>query len=865
MLLIIIILFGLKYGLKNFIKWEKDNINWDNFAKIDSIEGGYDAYILTQIKVQGEPTNSDFEVYALMDPNNSRKITDTLSDNQLLIHEKYHFNITEYYARLFRKEIIAIGKEKLTTDKLKSLHIKYLKLASKTQDEYDKESNHNKIYEKQRYWELKVDDLLRQTEIYSDSKLNNYYTYNPIETNYFRYISLTFHNKVLTSYPINPKNKNLGEVYQLLKYKDSSIIKYYKNGKNINGGYFNTAIFKLINTSKDTIENHYFNSNKTYNKEVNYQIEKFFIKENKDIISFFLDEKSKEVQPKCIWKNIADNTYLGNFYNPKGEKTYNRKGFFGVKKTIDSLGRLSKEEYLNKNGTLILDKENLISGVLYFYNDDHTLKQKKLLNLYGGYAEHKNMFNILYNYDSSGNISKVISLDPDNNLIEDKSGISIYKYWYDSKGNEIQIKRYNRKKVPVLGSEDYFMSVKDYDDKNRISFDAQYYFFNTLKFNEEDKWGATKYEYKGDSIELRYNYDVYNNNFNDDTGIATVKIYLDKDRNSNKVQYLDLKGNFAKTKDNVVQYKYKFDKNGNTIEEITLDSLNRKIPFSEDVSVVKWEYNKNNIKTKTTYYTAEGALANAKQDATYNFFTVNNKNEIEEVKYYDKNMKPVEIDGIFKTKYYVNRFGKDSIIEYYNKQDRLIDGIAMIKYKYNSYGTLIEEAYFNNERKHIRDANGISFLRYLINSRQQNIGHRYFNENFSRINNIHGYHYEKIVLDNYGYVVSEEYFDKRNNPVINKEKGYHKLIYKRDSIGELTGYEQHNTRNKLIEDNSGIAKQVYTRAKSGLTLTIKNYDKNSILTNDSRGVAETYYKSYLNGLYFIDKELDKNGKEIKKE
>ena len=861
-LLIIIILFGLKYRLKNFIKWEKDNIYWDNFTKIDSIEGGYDAYILTQIKVQGEPMDSDFEVYALMDPNDSRKIADTLSDNQLLIHEKYHFNITEYHARLLRKEIIAIGKEKLKTDKLKSLHIKYLKLANKMQDEYDRESEHNKVYEKQRYWELKVDDLLRQTTLYKNTQLNSYYNFNPEKTNYFKKVLITFNNEILSSYPIKKTKCDLGEVYQVNCYKDSIIIKYYKNGRNINGGEFGTAIFKL-KKEKNRIEKHYLNSNNSYNNKLKHQIEISVKIDNEDLSSTFYNSKMEVKGNKVTWKKIDNNTYLSSFYNQQNKQVSNKEGIFHIKKENDSIGRLLSIEYLTKDSLLCISKESLYAAKKFRYDKNHNIINEIFLNNYGAFAEHLSHYNILYHYDSFGNLKKMINLNQKSKKIEDHNGVCIYNYDYDSFGNIIQTKRYNRNYTPILGSEDFFKSVEDYTNENKLLFKANYYFNNTLKFNEDDKWGATRYEYVGDSLELRYNVDVYNQCFNDDTGIASVKHYLNKDGYSLKIQYLDVNGSFAKTKDNVVQYVNKYDSINNNIEQITLDSLGNKIAFSEDVATIKWSYNDRNLKVKTSYYDLKNELANANQGASFDLWRYDEEGRVIEYKNLGKNNEPIEIDGIHKTKYIYNRFGKDSIVKYYNKKNELIDGVASIKYKYNNYGTLIEEAYYNSNRLITLNSDKISYKRFLLNKKQQIIGCRFYDKNFRRTNNKYGYHYEKIGLNEYGYTTSFEYFDVKNRRVLNSE-GFHKIESKKDSLGEEIEYSTYDIYLKLKENSSGIAKYEFTRAKSGIVSSIKNYNKKGKLTNDEEGVAETYYESYLNGLYYIDRELDENGHKIKK-
>jgi YD repeat-containing protein len=864
-LFLVLVIIGIQFGVKDHIKWERDVLVWGDFQETDSLDGGFAADILSDIKIKGNFKDIDFEVYAYMNPNNSNRIKDSLTD-QTLIHESYHFNITEYHARLFRKEIVSIGINSLTEEKIASLYNHYITLCNKMQDNYDTETDHNLKYEDQRYWEMKIDDFLRQTEIYRKTKLESYSDFKVDETEYYKHVLLNIENQFLTSYPVNKTMVNFGHVYKVSKYKDSVILKHFQNGNLTNGGDFDTAILKLIHKSKDTVEKHFLNPDKTYNLELPYQKLTRIENEDKGFVIQYFNERNNRITYRNSYqkkfKRLPDNKLVATFYDRNENNIVQSDGVYSVRRTLDSLGRVLLIETLGKDSLYCVDKSDLSSAIRYTYNLHHKLKQKTYFNLYGKYAKHINQYNTSYKYDDLGNIKELIVLNDKNKKTEDKEGISIYKYSYDLLDNVIQTKRYNSKIYPVLGREDFFKSVADYDDQNRIYFEGKYYFLNRLKFNNDDKWGASKYEYLGDSIRLMYNLDVYNDHSNDDTGVATVKNFINKRGLVERTQFLDSKGNFAKVKDKVVQYKYAYDANGNTIEETTLDSLGVRIHFSEDVATFKWTFNSDNVKTKTTYFTKEGELADAKQGATYNIYVLNDKNEIIEVKNCDKQMNPIEIDGVYKTTYVLNRFNKDSIVSYYNKNDNLIKGVAIIKYKYNFYSSLIEESYFNSRKKRIKDSEGVSFMRYLIDDRQQNIGYKYYDTNFRRTNNKIGYHHEKITLDNYGYVIEEQYFDKRKKPVLNSEK-YHRAIYQRDSLGEIVNYKQYNTYNKLTDDKYGIAEIKYERAKIGLIKSIKNYNSKGDLSNDEDGVAETYYSQYLNGLYFLDKELDENGNKVK--
>jgi hypothetical protein len=864
-LLILLILIGIKFGLKDNIKWEQDIISWNDFIEIDSLSGGYDANIFSEIKVKGDYKKDNFEVYASMNPNRSYKVKDSSLNKQLLIHEKYHFNITEYHARLLRKKIISLGVQKLNKEKIDSLHSSYKYISLKMQKKYDEESDHNTKIRQQRFWEMEIDDLLRQTEIYKNSNLNSYSKYKNQKTQYFKKVFLTLNNDLLSSYAVNKSMIDFGKNYQVFRYKDSIIVNHFQNGILTNGGEFDSAIFKILYTSDSIVEKRFLNPNRTYNLNQPYQISKNIKTKNKELIVQYFNEKKERITYQNIFqkirKHISDKKLISSFYDEKGNAIHQSDGVYQERKTIDSIGRVVLIESLGKDELYCLDKINLSSAIKYSYYKDNNVKRRTYYNFYGKHAKHINQYNLFYKYDDLGNTNVVVVLNEENEKVEDQSGVSIYKYWFDLRDNTIQTKRYNRKINPILGTDDFFKSVTDYDNQNRISFEGKYYFLNRLKFNDDDKWGATKYEYLGDSIGFRYNLDVYNDNFNDDTGIATVKSFFNKKGFTEKIQYLDDKGNFAKTGDSIVQYDYEYDISGNNIEETTLDSLGKKIVFSEDVATVKWEYDKNNSKTKTTYYTKDGNLANAKQGATYNLFTTDKKNNSHEVQYFDKEMKTVEIDGIHKTKYELNRFGKDSIISYYNKHNMLIDEVAIIKYKYNLFSSLIQESYFNSKNKLTKNSDGISYKRYLLNSQQQVVGYRYFDKSFSRTNNIYGYHHEKIILDDNNYVIGYEYYDKRKKPALSSNN-YHKILYQRDSLGELIIYKQLGIYNNLVESKVGIAEIRYEIENTGLTKSIRNYNRKGELTNDKDGVAETYYIPYLNGLYYIEKELDKNGNKV---
>src|SRR5690606_11856067 len=90
------------------VRWSERLLTWDDFPIIDAIPGDYHAMVYSDIQFEGDREDQSLHIYAQMIPFKSgRVVAADIDGEQLLIHEQLHFNITEYHARLFRKEAIA--------------------------------------------------------------------------------------------------------------------------------------------------------------------------------------------------------------------------------------------------------------------------------------------------------------------------------------------------------------------------------------------------------------------------------------------------------------------------------------------------------------------------------------------------------------------------------------------------------------------------------------------------------------------------------------------------------------------------------------------------------------------------------------
>ncbi|MFT6984128.1 MAG: hypothetical protein ACJAUD_002908 [Crocinitomicaceae bacterium] len=127
------------------------------------------AFIETSISIE-ESSNSIF-VGVYFHPSRSYVFNKKLIDRSLLKHEMYHFHITEYIARLIRKDL-SNSKTLPSSSEINKIEKHYKILEKKMQRRYDHESYHGYILQEQQRWERNIDSLLSLHSNYSQTKVN---------------------------------------------------------------------------------------------------------------------------------------------------------------------------------------------------------------------------------------------------------------------------------------------------------------------------------------------------------------------------------------------------------------------------------------------------------------------------------------------------------------------------------------------------------------------------------------------------------------------------------------------------------------------------------------------------------------------
>lgn len=163
----------LQVDTTKYIIWDENRpLTWDDYPEIGSNSSPEfnDNNALTAVthSVRGgiEKGKPNFEVYVLFKIKDSW--TTSREDVQLFAHEKLHFDIAELYGRKLRKQIAALGSQKVLDLSEYRRKIKFLLDEFKIKSiDYDGETGHGSLIEKQREWQSFVSSELQRLHKYN--------------------------------------------------------------------------------------------------------------------------------------------------------------------------------------------------------------------------------------------------------------------------------------------------------------------------------------------------------------------------------------------------------------------------------------------------------------------------------------------------------------------------------------------------------------------------------------------------------------------------------------------------------------------------------------------------------------------------
>lgn len=163
----------------NYLNYEKpltfdkyEQITFENFRGVEffkkSLYGSKRfAYVVTSI--ESEIGNDSVTIQALFYPSRSFVYKKNTNSDELLTHEKYHFKITELFARKAKKKISDLNS--FDENKIKEIITEVKIQERKFQKEYDYNTFHSYVLSEQKRYEKKVDSLLTSLIKYENPKI----------------------------------------------------------------------------------------------------------------------------------------------------------------------------------------------------------------------------------------------------------------------------------------------------------------------------------------------------------------------------------------------------------------------------------------------------------------------------------------------------------------------------------------------------------------------------------------------------------------------------------------------------------------------------------------------------------------------
>jgi hypothetical protein len=161
-LILTLFLYSTILSDSNTFSWTKDRkLLWSDFlGKPDKLNPAA-ALTYTDIKMNASLNNNEITISVENVFNKNLSWSKNKNSASLLAHEQLHFDITEIYTRKIRLKLNEIATAETmqngTLNKESSMLLKEWKLF---QNQYDEETKHGTLIDKQKEWQLKVQNLL---------------------------------------------------------------------------------------------------------------------------------------------------------------------------------------------------------------------------------------------------------------------------------------------------------------------------------------------------------------------------------------------------------------------------------------------------------------------------------------------------------------------------------------------------------------------------------------------------------------------------------------------------------------------------------------------------------------------------------
>lgn len=154
----------------SYVYWNSRKLTWDDFSGEVPENSKFSALTHSAISLDfvGEGISLKFTIETIFDQSKSWKKKGV--NKYVLNHEQIHFDITEYHARLLRKDLKNHTYSSLESigEDVRNMFEKASNAANEMQLLYDEQTNHSLNKKKQAKWNKKMKKYLSSTSTYKN-------------------------------------------------------------------------------------------------------------------------------------------------------------------------------------------------------------------------------------------------------------------------------------------------------------------------------------------------------------------------------------------------------------------------------------------------------------------------------------------------------------------------------------------------------------------------------------------------------------------------------------------------------------------------------------------------------------------------
>lgn len=405
------------------------------------------------------------------------------------------------------------------------------------------------------------------------------------------------------------------------------------------------------------------------------------------------NDKNLLIQQMCIDEN-------GNPINDE-------EGVGIYRVTRDPNGNETQVAYYDVTGKNLVESDANIAGYNYTYDEYGNLIRTSYFDRRGLPALfYERVASVEYRYNNQHQMTAKYYRGLNDELVLDQDGIAGYEWKKDENDNVVEETYIGLDGKPAKG---YLISMSNYDGDNMIAIA----YYNTSNKPATNSRGYHKktcvYDPKGQLTEEHY--------FNEklepviiDEKYSIVKYQYDEKGLTTQVTYYGTKGEACLCKDGYHMMQKEYDKFGRVIKEqyFTKDKKPTNPKVMVPVGLCDYDKFGNMIflaaQDQDGHYIIHPALGYAISRAVYD-----KAGNILELTYFDQNDQPMNIpEGYHKVARQYNKMGKKTQEAYYDKNLKpvLVNGAHMWKYTYDERGNTLTEAQYGKNEKPLNNASG---------------------------------------------------------------------------------------------------------------------------------------------------------------